>query len=129
MTAREVLFDPIPVSLPGSLLPVKEGLTKEERRQICFSIRRDLVNDISRIIRAIKDKLAEADHHIGLTLSNIIVLTLHLPVYIRAHLDIDQDLLLAIDFISNSPSFYLRFPLMEESLFIEAICTADEISI
>jgi hypothetical protein len=104
------------------------SLNDERRREQCCAIRKDLVNKISYIINMIADKVSY--HNIELRLPNIVVLSLHLPIYIRAHLDIGRDLVMGIDYIEHTSSFYLMFPLMDnESIFIEAGGINDEITV
>ena len=120
----QINFDDIPPPVPSKSKPPPN----EERREQCCAIRKDLVNKISYIIDMIADKVSY--HNIELRLPNIVVLSLHLPIYIRAHLDIGRDLSMGIDYIPQTSSFYLIFPLMDnESILIEGGAMNDEITV
>jgi hypothetical protein len=106
--------------MPPDLPP--KASAKELRRDKCMAIRKSLVKKVSYTIDAISMKIK--DHNIELTLSNIVVLSLHLPIFIAAHQDIGKDMDIAIDYIPDTYSFYVVFPLMDESILIEA--TRDE---
>ncbi len=103
--------------LPPTLPPrIKETA---ERRAKCRSIRKDLVNKITYVIDIIADKVMS--RNIELRLSNIVVLSLHLQIYLAQQQG--GELTMGIDYVADKPAFYLTFPSLNESIFIEASYT------
>jgi hypothetical protein len=104
-------------------VPPRPHATDVSRREQCMAIRKGLVKKISYTIDSIAEKVK--CYNISLTLSSIVVLSLHLPIYIEAHQDINSDLELGIDHIVGTYSFYLMFPLMGESILVEGTRSDD----
>jgi hypothetical protein len=89
----------------------------EDRRAKCRAIRKDLVNKINYVIDMIAGKVMS--RNIELRLSNIVVLSLHLQIYL-AQPTTSNEITMMLDYIEDKPAFYLSFPSLNESIFIEA---------
>lgn len=104
-------------------------LPAPRKLELCRKVNSWLLESIKGVIDTIANIVTERD--IDLTLDNIVSLSLHIPVYMRVHKEMDKEMEICIKYIEQTASFYVYFPLLGESVLIRGMYreTSEEIMV
>jgi hypothetical protein len=118
----ELEAPPRPPKLKESIIDLP--LPPPRKLQLCRKVKDELVIAIRYTIDNIANIVIERG--IELTLDNIVALSLQIPVYIKLHSEIGRNMEVVIKHIDDTSSFYVNFPLLEESILINGIYRVTE---
>ncbi len=113
----ELEAPPRPPKMKESIIELP--LPPPRKLELCRKVKDELVTSIKYIIDNISSVVTERG--IDLTLENIVILSLQIPVYIRLHKEMGKDMEIGIKYIDGTSNYYVNFPLIRESIFINGI--------
>ena len=94
-------------------------LPAPRKLELCRKVNSLLLESIKGVIESIAKIVIERD--IELSLDNIVALSLHIPVYMKLHKEMDREMEICIKYIEKTASFYVYFPLLGESVLIRGM--------
>jgi hypothetical protein len=118
----ELEVPPRPPKLKESIMELP--LPPPRKLELCRKVKEELVIAIRYTIDNIANIVTKRG--IELTLENIVTLSLQIPVYIKLHSEIGRNMEVGVKYIENTSSFYVNFPVVEESILISGIYRESE---
>jgi hypothetical protein len=117
------------MELERALNIIEVPLPEPRKLELCRKVNSWLVESIKGVIDTIAKIVIERG--IELSLDNIVTLSLHIPVYMKLHKEMDREMEICIKYIDKMASFYVYFPLLGESVLIRGMYreSVDEIMV